>query len=234
MPPLVAAYSKLSALSGTALPPPPKELDDLPLIEVPASASAAGSDLFAVMLSGDGGWAGLDKQVAAALSAKGIPVVGFDSLRYFWKPRTPDGLAVDVDRVLREYVVRWGKHRALLVGYSQGADVLPFAVNRLPATSRALVARTVLMGLGEKASFEFHLGNWISTDRGGLPLMPEVTKLQAANVLCLHGSDEPESLCPRIPPGHVRAEQLAGGHHFDGNYDALAERILADLPPVSR
>jgi type IV secretory pathway VirJ component len=187
--------------------------------------------VFAVLLSGDGGWAGLDKHVAAALAAKGVPVVGFDSLRYFWSARTPQGLAVDVDRVLREYAMRWGKQRALLIGYSQGADVLPFAVNRLPAASHALLARTVLMGPGEKASFEFHLGNWVGKDHGGLQLMPEVRKLEAANVLCLFGSDETGSLCPKIPPGHVTAEQLAGGHHFDGNYGALAERILADLPP---
>jgi type IV secretory pathway VirJ component len=232
MPSLAVAYRMLGTEPGTALPPPPRSLDDLPLIEVPAAAGAPGSDVFAVLLSGDGGWAGLDTQVAAALAAKGVPVVGFDSLRYFWTPRTPEGLAIDVDRVLREYSARWGKRHALLVGYSQGADVLPFAVNRLPAASRARVVRTVLLGPGEKASFEFHLGNWVGADRGGLPLMPEVGRLEAANVLCLYGSDESGSLCPKIPAGHVTAGKLPGGHHFDGNYDALAERILANLPPI--
>ena len=48
-------------------------------------AAARTSDTFAVLLSGDGGWAGLDKEVAAALAARGIPVAGIDSLRYFWQ-----------------------------------------------------------------------------------------------------------------------------------------------------
>ena len=75
--------------------------------------------------------------MAAALSAKGIPVVGLDSLRYFWTARTPEGLAADTDRMIRYYLAHFGKKRVLLIGYSQGADVLPFAVNRLPAATRA-------------------------------------------------------------------------------------------------
>ena len=60
------------------------------MIEVPAAPGATATDSFAIVMSGDGGWAGLDKDVAQALSAHGIPVVGLDSLRYFWSPRTPE------------------------------------------------------------------------------------------------------------------------------------------------
>jgi type IV secretory pathway VirJ component len=152
-------------------------------------------------------------------------VVGFDSLRYFWKARKPEGLAVDVDRIIGYYASHWGRPKVLLIGYSQGADVLPFAVNRLPAASRKKIAQTVLMGLGENASFEFHLSNWVGTDEG-LPILPEVAKLDAAQTLCVYGEEEDDSLCPRIPPGHVHAQSLPGGHHFDGAYDKLAELIL--------
>lgn len=231
LPPFTAAYRSLAASTASAaLPPPPGSLGDLPLIEVPAAAGTD-SDIFAVLLSGDGGWAGLDKQVAAALAARGIAVVGFDSLRYFWSRRTPEKLAGDLDRLLRYYTAQWQKPRVLLLGYSQGADVLPFALNRMPAASRGLIARTVLMGLGEKASFEFHLTNWVGGNRGALPILPEAQKLVAKEVLCLYGSDDRESLCPKIPPGHVTAEPLPGGHHFDGAYGDLAARVLAGLPP---
>ncbi len=119
--------------------------------------AAAKSDQFAVLLSGDGGWAGLDKEVAGALSERGIPVAGVDSLRYFWKVRTPAGLAADLDRIIRYYAYQWKKKRVLLIGYSQGADVLPFAINRLPAETRDLVQLNVLIGLGKEAAFEFHV-----------------------------------------------------------------------------
>ncbi len=60
-------------------------------------------------MSGDGGWAGIDQAVAAALSARGIPVVGLDSLRYYWTARTPSGVASDTDRMIRYYLAHFGK-----------------------------------------------------------------------------------------------------------------------------
>jgi type IV secretory pathway VirJ component len=227
-PQLAAGYEQLAASNTAALPPPPTDLAGLPLVEVPP-ARGGRSDTFAILLSGDGGWAGLDKQVAAALAAKGIAVVGLDSLRYFWSRRTPAGLAGDLDRVLRYYAAHWQRGRALLVGYSQGADVLPAAVNRLPAASRALVAQTVLMGLGQKASWEFHVGNWLGADRNAVPILPEASKLEAATTLCLYGADEKDSLCPALAGTSVTARELPGGHHFDGAYNELVELILARL-----
>ncbi len=224
----VDAYGKIATSNTINMPPPPASLADLPLVEVPARKNAP---WFAVMLSGDGGWAGLDKNVAAALADKGVPVVGLDSLRYFWKARTPQGVAMDVDRVLRYYAAHWKKPQALLIGYSQGADVLPFAVNRLPAASRSLVAHTVLLGLGENASFEFHLGNWLGAEGDALPIRPEAAKLTAAATLCLYGTDDADSLCPKLPAASVTAQGLSGGHHFDGAYDELAELILHRVTP---
>jgi len=205
---------------------PPAELGNLPIVEVPAAR--AGSR-FAVLLSGDGGWAGIDKSLGAALAARGVSVAGFDSLRYFWGARTPDELAADLDRVIRYYAAHWGRSEVLLVGYSQGADVLPFALNRLPPATRASVRLTALLGPGQKASFEFHLSNWIGPG-GDRPIAPEALKLAAADTLCIYGLDEKDSLCPELSPGHARAMPLKGGHHFGGDYDALAGLILDAMP----
>jgi type IV secretory pathway VirJ component len=185
------------------------------------------------LLSGDGGWAGLDKNVAAALAAKGVDVVGVDSLRYFWSKRTPQGLADDLDRIVRYYAAQWKKSAALLVGYSQGADVLPFAINRLPQTARGLVRYSVLMGLSQEASFEFHVGNWLGNDDDdALPIKPEGSKLDPRRTLCIYGADEDDSLCPQLAPASVEALKMPGGHHFDGAYDELAATIIehAGLP----
>jgi type IV secretory pathway VirJ component len=188
---------------------------------------ATPSDTFAIMLSGDGGWAGLDKDVAGALSANGIPVVGLDSLRYFWTARTPESLAADLDRMIRYYRGQLGKQRVILVGYSQGADVLPFAVNRLPSATRSHVALTAVMGMSEHALFEFHMSSWISEDNSGPATLPEVERITGMPVLCIYGDEESDSLCPRLDPHKVTVVKLKGGHHFDGNYAGLARTILA-------
>jgi type IV secretory pathway VirJ component len=226
MPQFKSAYASLMASGARSVPPPPPDLADLPLIEVLASGPAgANSDQFAVLLSGDGGWAGLDKEVAGALSERGIPVAGIDSLRYFWKARTPAGLAADIDRIIRYYAYQWKKKRVLLIGYSQGADVLPFAINRLPQATRDLVQLNVLIGLGKEAAFEFHVSNWFSSSNGA-PIKPETDKLSASDTLCLYGADDDESLCPSIGTAHARVINLAGGHHFGGDYRKLAELII--------
>jgi type IV secretory pathway VirJ component len=225
--PLASAFATVAAGATASLPPPPQSLGDLPVIEVPATGppGSGADDLFAVLLSGDGGWAGIDKELAHALSAQGIAVVGLDSLRYFWSARTPEGLARDLDRTVRYYAAHWHKRRALLLGYSQGADVLPFAVNRLPAGTRSLLTMTALIGLGRTAAFEFHLANWIG-DAGGLPIKPEADKLDPRATLCIYGHDDADSLCGQLGPTHAHVIELPGGHHFGGDYAGLAQMIL--------
>ncbi len=232
LPQLLAAFDSLVKHSaGLAIPPAPADLGNLPVIEVPAQAGTAAADTFAIILSGDGGWAGLDKEVALALSARGIPVVGLDSLRYFWAARTPDGLAADTDHMIRYYLTHLDKKRVLLIGYSQGADVLPFAVNRLPAATRARVALTALMGMSEHALFEFHVSSWISNDSSGPSTLPEVARMAGTPVLCIYGEDDNDSLCPKLDPRTVRVVKLKGGHHFNGDYALLAREILASANP---
>ena len=171
---------------------------DLPLVEVPAKAQ--GGKMLAVILSGDGGWAGIDKDVAGALSAQGIPVVGWNSLQYFWSARTPEVAARDLDRILRHYLAVWNRQEVLLIGYSFGADVLPFFANRLPADLLERVRLVALLGPGKTADFEFHVTDWLGGGSKGQPVLPEVKKLAGhPPVLCLYGSQEKRQPLPAGP-----------------------------------
>ena len=229
-----AAYAKLAAADRTpALPPPPTELGNLPVVEVPATGSGGDGHTFAIIMSGDGGWAGLDQDVAHALSARGIPVVGLDSLRYYWTPRTPEGVAADVDKLVRYYLAHWKMQRVLLVGYSQGADVMPFILNRLPDSTKSKIAIGAAMGLGLRAAFEFHVTNWVQDDSSGLPIPPEAQKIRGVPFLCIYGADETDSLCPQLDRSKFKVVAMKGGHHFGGNYDELAGAILDAAGPMS-
>ncbi len=224
---VVAAWQALGPAKPTTATTAPPSLEGLPLEEIPA---IGGGDTFALMLSGDGGWAGLDKDVATALAAHGLAVVGLDSLRYFWTARTPQGVADDLARIMRHYAARWHQSRVILIGYSQGADVLPFAVNRLPDDARRLLAQTVLIGPGKLAAFEFHVGQWLGSRADGRPVLPEISKLASATTSCIYGNDDDEAVCPSVPAAHTRLLALPGGHHFDGDFASLAGSILAQIP----
>ena len=201
----------------------------LPLTEVRAS-QGSGSTL-ALMLSGDGGWAALDRGVAAGLAAHGIDTLGWDSLAYYWKFRTPEEASGDLERVLRHYLDAWDKARVVLIGYSFGADVLPFLFNRLPPDLRSGVDLVALLGAGPAATFEFHLSDWLSSSPSGMtrPVLPELRRLSPTPLLCVYGADEKESICPGLTGDGVLVRGLPGDHHFGGDYGGLADLILQVL-----
>lgn len=227
LPQFKSAYAELAR--PVAPPQPLPELGKLPLVAVPATASPAPDlqELFAVLLTGDGGWAGLDQDVAAALAARGIPVVGLNSLRYFWRARTPEAAAADLERIISNYGRIWRRPKVLLIGYSFGADVLPFLYTRLPEAVRASVRSVNLLGPGNWASFEIRVTDWIPGVAGpGPALRPEIERMKDASILCLYGAEEHDSPCPGLANARLRAMAIGGGHHFGGDYEAIARSIL--------
>jgi len=231
LPQLRDSFAKLNAgpwFVGGTRPLPGASIEGLPLVEVPATD--AKGDLLAIVVSGDGGWASLDREVAGALSAKGIPVVGLDALRYFWTRRTPEEASGDLARIAEHYLDAWHRSRLLLVGYSRGADVLPFMASRLPDALRSRTALVALLGPGLDTTFEFHLPDWFedATRPDAQQTRPEVEKLRGTKVLCVYGDKEKDSLCPTLPAGLVMLEERQGAHHFGGDYESIAERILTE------
>jgi type IV secretory pathway VirJ component len=168
----------------------------------------------------------MDQQIASGFSAQGQPVAVLNSLKYFWTARTPQQVADDVDRMIRHYSARWHKQKVILVGYSQGADVMPFILNRLPASSRQSIATAALIGISDNAVFEFHIANWL-TDPRGTPTLPELRKLAGLPLTCIYGSEETDSICPKLKSTAVRLVELPGGHHFNGDYKSVARAVLA-------
>ena len=206
-------------------------LPALPLVEL--AAEGPQGDALAVIVTGDGGWAGIDREIGGALARKGIPVVGVNSLQYFWTPRTPEGASRDLAAILRHYLASWKKDRAIVVGYSFGADVLPFLLSRLPDDLKGKVTLAALLSPSRSADFEFHLTDWVGSSTGASshPVLPEIRKLAGMKILCLAGADEKDSLCSDLGPKDARVLWLPGGHHFDGAYESIAETILREAGP---
>lgn len=198
-------------------------LEDLPLIELPVPGKPT---QLAVVYSGDGGWRDLDKDIAGVLAREGTPVVGVDSLRYFWREKTPVEVSQDLARILIHFRTRWQVERVLLVGYSFGADILPFAVAGLPADLKKSVVQISLLGLAADAPFEISVGGWLGQAGNGRPVLPVLRALDLTDVQCIYGEQEEDSLCPAPELAGIERIRTSGGHHFDGDYEALARTIL--------
>jgi pimeloyl-ACP methyl ester carboxylesterase len=183
--PTVANVSKATDVSG------------LPLAELPVEHP---SKLMAVVLSGDGGWRDLDKTIAEDLQREGVPVVGLDSLRYFWSRKTPEQTASVVASVIETFMARWSAEKVALIGYSFGADVIPFAYNRLPPSLRDHLVLIALLGLSKSADFEISVGGWLGEAPGAdaLPVLPEATKIPARLMRAFTGRTKPTRLVLRL------------------------------------
>jgi len=225
LPQLRESFTQLvTEVQKPALANPPA-LSGLPLVEVTVKNPGK---TFAIIVSGDGGWASIDKSLADALAADGIPSVGLDSLHYFWTKRTPEEAGKALQAIVQFYLANWKMEKIILIGYSRGADVLPFMVNRLPPESVSHIALITLVGAAHSVDFELHMSDWLPGEARRAPykILPEVEKLAGHKLLCIYGEDESAPLCPDLESASFKSIKVPGGHHFRGDYKGLAELIL--------
>ncbi|TBU99559.1 virulence factor family protein [Phytopseudomonas dryadis] len=200
--------------------------DALPVVEVAATQPG---DTVSLFYSGDGGWRDLDRAVAEQMAQRGYPVVGVDTLRYFWQRKSPEQAASDLSELMRQYREKWHARRFVLIGYSFGADVMPALYNRLPDSDKQQVDAIVLLALARSGSFEIRVQSWLGQAADEAATGPELAQLPAAKVLCVYGQEEaPESGCTQEQAVGERL-QLPGGHHYDKDYPALAQRLIAAI-----
>ena len=205
-------------------------LADLPLTEIAPQGTS--DHRIAIMLTGDGGWAGLDKGVAAVLSQHGVRVIGLSSLEFFWHKKDAVQITDAVSRIIAHYAARYPDARFVLVGYSFGASLVPVVANRLPDAQRARVSGGVMVSPDDAAVFEIHVGDWFgnTAHSDALPLAPEVAHAKVP-LVCVYGSGEADEWCPAAAKlGPMKLVELPGGHHYGGDYGKLGAAILDSLP----
>ena len=199
----------------------------MPLMEIPASQP---SDTLVLFLSGDGGWrADLDHVIGDEMAKAGYPVIGIDTLRYYWQHKSPEQSAADLTELMQHYRQKWGTKRFVLVGYSFGADVLPATYNRLPETEQNRVDAIILLAFARTGSFEIHVDGWLGKAGAEADTGAEMAKLPAAKVLCVYGEEEVDESGCTAKTAVGENMKLPGGHHFDENYPALAKRLVAAI-----
>ena len=204
------------------------DLMDLSLSMYPNDSSR--SDYFVILIPGDGGWMDFTTEIAAVCSRRGVPVVGFSTVPYFIERKTPKQVAVDIQRVIRNFSHVWHKKKVILAGYSLGAEIMPFIYNALDKEYKKKVIRYAIIAASNEASF------WVSPNykyrhEEMMPVMPELKKADTAKLLILCDNTK-ESLCRYLPENHhYQIVQLSDGHEFVGRWNhyanIIADKILA-------
>lgn len=225
-------------MTSVAYAEAPVTLDGLTLDLLPvANVTPETADKpMVIFLTGDGGWAELDRRVSARLVKHGMPVVGWSTLTYFWRLKTPEQTTQDLTRILRYYSQTWHRNKVILAGYSFGAEIIPFVINRLAPEDRKKIVGTALLVPSTTSSFEIHVSDWIKIGKKGeYDVLAEIRKITDIPTLCLYSKEDDDDdvgvmLCPLVakqPKMHV--EDRTGGHNFDKHYRMISDLIEQTL-----
>jgi type IV secretory pathway VirJ component len=193
-----------------------EKIAQLPLKEF---FSDGNSDYFIILFTGDGGWKSLALDMAGFFQNKKIPFVGLDVRKYFWTKRSQPEITDALDIIIKHYSAIWHKNKVVLIGYSFGAEVLPFAAAELNAGIKTNIEKVILIAPGQFTELEVTIGSLLDFSSDGLPLAPELEKIQPGSffIVC---DDSEDALCNKLD-NKYDCYILKGGHHFDGDFHDL-------------
>lgn len=201
----------------------------LPVYVLPAAGDTAKPMI--VYITGDGGWNKFSKTLCSNLAAKGYPIAALDAKEYFWKKKTPAQSALDITRLIEAYQKIFNRKKIVLLGYSFGAEVLPFVFNGLPGYLKAQVINVSMVSPSAYTDFEIHIAVMLGAGfTGGASVTNELNKITAKPVTLIFGMDENEFPLSQVKIKYVTCIRLQGGHHYDGDEAKLCNTIIQYFP----
>lgn len=185
---------------------------------------------FILYITGDGGWNKFSQLLAGQMASKGYPVVSLNANKFFWQKKTPDQIAAAISALVRNYQREWNRKKFVLVGYSFGADVMPFAYNQLPKELVAQVENITLLSPSPATDFEIHVMVMLGNKGGGQRVSSAINKITDKPVILFFGEGENDFKIGDIPGKNITIEKLAGGHHYDGDEANVVNKIIQHIP----
>jgi type IV secretory pathway VirJ component len=178
-------------------------------------------------ISGDGGFNRFSNELCTSINKQGFDVDALDSKSYFWSKKTPEQTTQDISDLLSKKIAGRPNQQIVLIGYSFGADVLPYVLNRLPKNISDKIKVSFLLASSGSTDFEIHITDWFGSDkRRDMDVLPEVNKITNYKIVILNSSDDEGLNAKKITTKNHVTEILPGGHHFDGDIDQIVKTIL--------
>jgi len=209
--------------------PPKIDIDkvkNLPLI-ITLSKTPDKQAPVALLISGDGGWYGFEQSIADSFAKQGIPTIGLDSKKYFWHRRTPEETASDIARALDFYGKEWGREKFVLIGYSLGAEIVPFIVTRLPEEMKSRIESAVLLSPATTTDFEIHISNMLGmgNKQNTYNTIDEIVKMQSVPTLLIFGDGEKTQIPELLNGIPVIIRKIPGDHHYKFNLPLIMQTM---------
>ena len=173
-------------------------------------------------ISGDGGLNSFTIALCEKMNRAGYYVIALNTRSYFWKRKTPQQSAADIYTFIENKFKARNNHRWIWVGYSFGADVSPFIINRLPAPVYSGLMSVVLLAPSPTTDFEIHLMDMLgSGKKRNMDVVAEINRMSNIKLTSLHGAGDKDFPKKNITLKNYHTETLPGSHNFDGATDAV-------------
>ena len=130
----------------------------------------------------------------------------------------------DVQSYLNKKTTGRRNKQIVLIGYSFGADVLPFILNRLPKNMLDNIVASVIMASSGTTDFEIHWSDIFGGNtKRDMDVLTEINKLPVDNLIIINGSDEHDLALNKISLKKIYARSTSGA-------GIILTEILKKLP----
>jgi type IV secretory pathway VirJ component len=185
----------------------------------------------AFVISGDGGWTSFDQSFSEKLNSYGLPVIGLDAQKYFWNEKTPEQTTNDIVIALKSYMEQWDRKSFVLIGYSFGADIVPFVANLLPVGFKSNFKGVFSLSPDDEGDFEIHVSDMLNLGsfHNNYNVASEMGNVKGVPKVCIFGATENSDITQLFEKKGAKVLILPGSHHYNNDFKALAESIVKSL-----
>ena len=185
------------------------------------------SNAFVFYISGDGGLNSFTISLCDNINKAEYSVTALNARSYFWNKKTPQQAANELADYLARATSNRKNQQIVLVGYSFGADVLPFIINKLPAALKSKIKTSVFIAPSTSTDFEIRLTDMFSQGKKrSMDVVAEMNRMDATKTVIIQDGDEKGFPVKSITLKNLTVETLTGSHHFDGDTKLVAQTVL--------
>jgi type IV secretory pathway VirJ component len=209
------------------------DISKLPVtVKVPAVVNPDRPIVF--FITGDGGMKKFSVDMVNIFAGKGYPVIGLNALKYFWNKKTPQQSAADVSALLQYYSSQWNNHSFILIGYSMGADVLPFIYQHLPANFQSQTQHLIFMSPSASTDMVVHISDMLgkTSTPGSMSVPGAMNTITGKPLLLVFGQDEKDFDLKSLTISNYHHLILPGGHHYNEDAQGVVQQILSHLSAI--
>ncbi len=182
-----------------------------------------------IYFSGDGGFNAFSNALCDDFSKNGYNVIALNSKSYFWKKKTSQQTAAFIEPYIQKYFKERRQQSVALIGYSFGADVMPFVYNSLPQAIQKITNKIILLAPSPTTDFEVHMLDMAgSSTTYNMDVAAEINKIQSASVYIIN-SNKSDFPVNKVKIKNAYTTIINSSFHFDKNLQALLPSIYKSL-----